>query len=40
MNKFDPEKWKKAIDIAVKILTFLGGLLAGFGTASACTLLF
>lgn len=35
-KKIDPTTLKKAIDIAIKILTLIGGFLAGMGTASAC----
>ena len=39
-KKIDPATVKKIIDVTIKILTLIGGFLAGMGTASAATILF
>lgn len=38
-NEIDPTKVKKWIDLAIAILTAIGGFLFGMGSASACNLL-
>lgn len=38
-NEIDPTKVKKWIDLAITILTAIGGFLVGMGSASACNLL-
>lgn len=38
-NGIDPSKIKKWVDLAIAILTAIGGFLVGMGSASAATLI-
>lgn len=38
-EKLDPKTWKKICDLAIAILTAIGGFLAGLGTHTAMSML-
>lgn len=39
-NEIDPKTIKKWVDLAIAILTAIGGFLVGMGSASAATIMF
>lgn len=38
-EKVDPKTWKKIVDLAIAILTAIGGFLTGLGTHTAMCML-